>query len=299
MGFNIVFLGTSSMVPTKDRSHSAILVEHAKDNILMDCGEGTQRQMKIAGADMNRITKILISHWHGDHVLGLGGLLQTLASQQYAGTLKLYGPVGSKRYIENMMKGFSFDNRLDLEVIEISKDGIIAEEEDYVIETRELEHSIKCYGYALIEKDKRKIDLPVVKKLGIPEGPLLGKLQRGEDATFKGKKISADEATTVMKGKKISYVADTVPCNGARDLSRDADLMICESTLATKVEGKAEEFKHMTAKQAGMLANQANARKLVLTHFSQRYKDTKELEEEAKDVFANVVAAYDFMKIKV
>jgi ribonuclease Z len=299
MGFDIIFLGTSSMVPTKDRSHSAILVEHAKDNVLMDCGEGTQRQMKIAGVDINRITKILISHWHGDHVLGLGGLIQTMASQQYAGTLKLYGPVGSKKYIENMMKGFSFDNRLDLEVIEISKDGMIADEEDYIIEARELEHSIKCYGFALIEKDKRKINVAVAKKLGIPEGPLLGKLQRGENITLNGKKIAADEATTLIKGKKLSYVADTMPCNGAVTLSKDADLMISESTLATKVEGKAEEYKHMTSRQAGMLANQANAKKLVLTHFSQRYKDTKELEEEAKDVFANVVAAYDFMKIKV
>lgn len=299
MGFNIVFLGTSSMVPTKDRSHSAILVEHAKDNILMDCGEGTQRQMKIAGVDMNRITKILISHWHGDHVLGLGGLIQTLASQQYVGTLKLYGPIGTKKYMESMVKGFAFDNRLELEVIEVSKDGIIAEEEDYVIEARELEHSIRCFGYALIEKDKRRMDLAVLKKLGIPQGPLLGKLQRGEDITVKGKKISVDEATILVKGKKLSYVADTVPCNGAIALSKDADLMICESTLATHKEEKAEEYKHMTAKQAGLLANQASAKKLVLTHFSQRYKDTKDLEEEAKDVFANTVAAYDFMKIKV
>ncbi len=299
MGFNIIFLGTSSMVPTKDRAHSAILVEHAKDNILMDCGEGTQRQMKITGADINRITKILISHWHGDHVLGLGGLIQTMAAQQYAGTLKLYGPVGSKRYIENMMKGFSFDNRLNLEVIEITKDGIIAEEEDYVIEARQLEHSIKCYGYALIEKDRRKMDLVAIKKLGIPQGPLLGKLQRGESIILKGKKVSADEATILVKGKKIAYVADTMPCTAAVTLSKDADIMISESTLATQKEEKAEEYKHMTAKQAGILANQANAKKLVLTHFSQRYKDTKELEEEAKDVFANTIAAYDFMKVKV
>jgi len=296
----IIFLGTSSMVPTKDRNHSAFLLIGSTETILFDCGEGTQKQLKIAEADINRITKILISHWHGDHVLGLPGLIQTMASQQYKGNLQVYGPKGSKAYAEAMFNGFAFDkSRLNYEIIEIEKDGVIFNNKDFSIEARKLDHSVPCYGFAYIQEDKRKIKLDAAKKLGISEGPLLGKLQAGETVTVKGKKIHPDDVSTIIKGKKIAYVADTMPCDGAVELAKDSDLLISEATMATKIEGKAEEYKHMTAKQAGMLANQANVKKLIITHFSQRYKSSAELEEEAKDVFYNVVAAYDFMKIKV
>lgn len=293
----IQFLGTSAMVPTAERNHSSLLLFHEKDSILFDCGEGTQKQMKIAGIDINRISKILISHWHGDHVLGLGGLLQTMASQSYDRTLRIYGPKGSKEYINNMMKGFAFDNKIELEVNEISE-GRFYESSDYYLEAAKLEHSVPTYGYAFIEQDRRKIDLAFTKKLGIPEGPLLGKLQQGENITFKGKTVKADEATTVIKGKKFCYIADTLPCNSAVKLAKDSDLLVSESTHASKIEEKAEEFKHLTAKQAATIAEKANAKKLVLTHFSQRYKNTDEIEEEAKLVFPNVTCAKDFMKVK-
>lgn len=295
----IVFLGTSSMVPTKERNHSAFLLVGSTETILFDCGEGTQKQLKIVGADINRITKILLSHWHGDHVLGLPGLIQTMAAQQYDGTLQVYGPKGSIAYAEAMFKGFAFDkSRLKYEIIEIEKDGVIFKNKDFRIESHKLDHSVPCYGFAYLEEDRRRIKLDAAKKLGLSEGPLLGKLQMGESVTVKGKKIDPDEVSTVTKGRKVAYVADTVPCDGAVMLAQDADILISEATMATKIEGKAEEYKHMTARQAGLLANQANAKKLIITHFSQRYKSSAELEEEAKDVFYNVVAAYDFMKVK-
>lgn len=295
----ILFLGTSCMRPTKERNHPAILIYHDKESILMDCGENTQRQMRIANVDINRISRILISHWHGDHVLGIPGLVQTLASQEYAKTLEIYGPRGTKKRMEHLMQAFAFEGKIDMQIIEVEKDGLFYENMNYELHAYNLNHGVPCIGFAFVEKDRRRIKLPFVRKLGMPDGPLLGKLQAGEDVKWKGKDVSVDDATYIVKGKKIAYISDTELCDNCVELARDADVLISESTHASKIEDKAEETKHMTAKSAGLVASQANVKKLVLTHFSTRYKDTKELEEEARDRFDNVVASYDFLKIKV
>jgi len=287
------------MRPTKERNHTAILLEHDKESILMDCGEGTQRQMKIAGADLNRVSIILISHWHGDHVLGIPGFIQSLAAQNYTKTLHIYGPKGTKQRIKAMFKAFVFDNPLNLEVKDITKDGIFLNKEEYSLASYKLEHTTPCMGFVFKESDKRKIKTEVISKLGIPHGPLLGKLQEGKDIIFNGKKIKADEATILIKGKKIGYIADTGVCEGCSKIAKDDDLLISESTHASNLEEKAEEFQHLTSKQAALIALHNNVEKLILTHFSQRYKDTKELEEDAKTHFNNVICAYDFMKIKL
>ncbi len=295
----IIFLGTSAMIPTKERNHSGILINHKNESLLFDCGEGIQRQMKTIKVDINRIKKICISHWHGDHVLGLPGLIQTMAAQNYTDVLQIYGPKGSKKYFENMLNGFAFDSkRMKINVNEV-KDGIFYTGDEFSLEAAELDHSILTYGYAFKENDKRKIKLAEVKKLGIPEGPLLGKIQNGESIVFNGKKINADDVSYVVPGKKITYIADTIPCKNAVKLSSNADILICEATHMSGIEDKTEEYKHMTSKQAAQIANEANARKLVLNHFSQRYKTTADLEREAKDIFPNTVAAFDFMKIKL
>jgi len=296
---NIIFLGTSGMRPTKERNHSCIILEHNKENIMFDCGEGTQRQMKIAGIDFNRISTILISHWHGDHVLGIPGFIQSLAAQNYSGTLHIYGPKGTKKRINAMFKAFVFDNPLKIEIKEIKKDGIFLEKDEYTIAAYKLEHSTPCIGFVFKEADKRKIKTDFIAKLGIPHGPLLGKLQEGKDILFNGKKIKAEDATTLIEGKKIGYIADTAVCEGCAKIAKNADLLISESTHASNLEDKAEEYQHLTAKQAGLIALHNNAKKLILTHFSQRYKNTKELEEDAKTHFDNVICAYDFMKIKL
>lgn len=295
----IVFLGTSAMIPTKERNHSGILINHAKESILLDCGEGIQRQMKMINVDINRIRRILISHWHGDHTLGLAGLIQTMAAQSYADTLFIYGPKGTKKNLDNLFKSFIFDaQRIKIEIKEI-KEGVFYKGDEYSLSAYKMEHSILTFGYCFKENDKRRIELDKVKKLGIPQGPLLGKLQEGETITFKGKKIKPDAISYVVKGKKIAYVADTVPCKGAVELAKDADLMICESTHKSGMEEKTTEYMHMTSKDAAQLAHQANAKKLILTHFSQRYKSVKELEDEAREIFPETTAAYDFMKIKL
>ena len=152
-------------------------------------------------------------------------------------------------------------------------------------------------GYRFVEKDKRKVEMSKVKKFGIPEGPLIGKLQQGNPIEFRGKKINPEDATYTEKGKILSYVTDTVLCEGCYRAADNADILICEATYSSKLADKGEEYGHMTAKQAGQLANKANAKQLVLVHFSARYKNTQEIEEDARNVFDNVICAKDFMKL--
>lgn len=292
----ITFLGTSSMVPTKDRNQIAVFLSYGSEGILFDCGEGTQRQFKIAGISLTRVTKILISHWHGDHVLGLPGLIQTLSSTDYSNTLEIYGPPGTKKRMENMLEAFVFDKRLSFAVKEV-KSGIFFENNEFQLEARPLEHGIETLGFRFVEKDKRRIDMKKAKKFGIPSGPLLGKLQQGKTIEFNGKIIAPEEVTFVEDGKKVAYITDTVLCDNCYKVANDADILISEATYSSKLVGKSEEYGHMTAKQAAQIANKSNAKQLVLMHFSARYKNTQELEEDARDIFDNVICAKDFMRI--
>ncbi|MBI2208040.1 ribonuclease Z [Candidatus Woesearchaeota archaeon] len=294
----IIFLGTSSMVPTKERNHSSILLSYGSENILVDCGEGTQRQLKIAGIKLTKISKILISHWHGDHVLGLPGLVQSMSSSGCNKTLNIYGPKGTKRLIEKMFEVFGFDQKFEIKVNEV-KSGKFFEDDDFILEAEQLEHNIETLGYRFEEKGKRKINLGFVKKLGIPEGPLLGKLQDGKSIMWKGKKIDVEKATSLVEGKSVAIITDTVPCKGAYKLAKDVDILISEATYASDLEEKSIEHGHMTSKQAAEIANRSNAKQLILTHFSARYKNTSDLEDEARTYFDNVITAEDFMKINL
>ena len=294
----IMFLGTSSMVPTKERNHSAVFLRYKNEGILIDCGEGTQRQFKVAGIPITKVTKILITHWHGDHTLGLPGLIQSLGASEYSKRLEIFGPRGTKKHFEHMFKAFIFDQRIELVIKEVDA-GIFFENKEFVLEAFELEHGTKTLGYRFTEKDRRKIDIKKVKNIGIPEGPLLGKLQDGKTIDFNGKKISPKESTYILEGRKIGFISDTVQCNNCIKIAKDVDVLICESTYHSKLEEKGGKYGHLTAKQAAMIANKANVKRLVLTHFSARYKSSKEVEEDAKDHFNNVVAAYDFMKVRL
>jgi len=295
----LTFLGTSSMVPTKERNHSSILINFKGNNILVDCGEGTQRQLKFAGLSASKINKILITHWHGDHVLGLPGLIQTLAANGYDKTLEIYGPKGTKGKFMHLFKAFEFDqSRINMKIIEIQK-GRFFENDDFGLEVLPLEHGIITLGYNFVEKDRRRIDLKKAEKLGLKEGPSLGKIQDGKTISLNGKKINPDDISYVVKGKKITLVSDTLPCKNAYKLAENSDLLVCEATYKSELEEKGEEYYHMTAKQAAAIANKSNVKQLVLTHISARYKEGKEVEEDAKDVFDNVKCAYDLMKIEL
>ncbi|MFC1648071.1 ribonuclease Z [Nanoarchaeota archaeon] len=296
----LTFLGTGSMVPTKDRNVVGHFLEYNGDGILIDCGEGTQRQMNIAGINRLRVNKILITHWHGDHVAGLVGLLQTISNSENPGKIKLFGPVGSQASVDMFMQATLHANSMDVEVTELNPEGLekFHETEDYYIECAPLDHSAPVLGYSFVEKDKRKIIMSKVEKLGMKQGPLLGKLQKGEEVTFKGKKVKPDDVSKIQKGKKVTFVLDTTLCEGCIRLAENADYLICEATYASDLEGKALEYKHLTAGQAALIASKADAKKLILTHFSQRYANIDKLLKDAQMIFPETSAANDFMRVK-
>ncbi len=295
----ITFLGTTSMVPTKDRNHSAILLAYKDEKILIDCGEGTQRQLRMAKIAAPRITKILITHWHGDHVLGLPGLMQTLIANDYNKDLEIYVPKGTK---DNFKKMFGFfvlrGDQIRHKVIETSP-GKFFENEDFELHAFKVDHTATSQGYVFKEKDKKRINLQYLKKFGLKQDPILKNLQKGKDIVWKGKKIKVKDATVPVKGKKVSFVLDTKYFAGLVKSIKDSDLLITESTYLNDMENVAIERKHMTAKQAGSLAKKANVSELYLTHFSQRYQDLKLFLDEARKEFKNVKVAKDFLKIRV
>lgn len=294
----ITILGTSAMLPTKDRNPSAIFLNYKAEGILFDCGEGTQRQMKIAGIPFSKITKLLITHWHGDHVLGIPGLIQSMGGSDYQGTLEIYAPKGCKKHFEHMLQGIVFDFRINVKFMEVTKKAFF-KGNDFNLEALPLDHKIPCLGYSFIENEKRKIDMIKAKKMGIPEGPLIGEIQEGKSINFKGKKIDPDEISSVVKGKKITFITDTTVCKNAYELAKDSDLLICESSYASNLKAKALEYKHLTAHDAALIASKSNAKKLVLTHFSARYKNTLEIEEDARTLFDNIICANDFTRINL
>jgi ribonuclease Z len=296
-----VLLGTSCMVPTKERNVTGIYVDYKGEGMLFDCGEGTQRQMNIANINRNKVKHIFISHWHGDHVAGIIGLIQTVSNSNPSGIMNIYGPVETKKRIQHLLDSVYFDNSLELRITELDpkKLEVCYENDSFKIKCIHLDHGIPCIGYALVEKDRRRITTSKVKKLNIPDGPLLGKLQQGKDVVFDGKKLKAEELTYIVKGKKLAIVMDTGYTQNAITLAENADCVISEATYGHDYAEKAEARKHLTVREAAQIATNANAKKLVMIHFSQRYKQTKDIEEEARAIFPETYAGFDFMKIKL
>ena len=298
----LVFLGTSSLFPTKDRNHSCIALDIGPETILFDCGEGTQRQIRIAKLSPMKISKILITHWHGDHVLGLPGLLQSFHMNNRKKSLDIFGPKGTKEHVGYMLKAFEVRLGFKLNIKEInSKKPIkIFETTTYELWAANMEHAVPCIGLSWIKKSKLRVDTDYLKKFGLKAPhPILKKLQQGKDIVWKGQKIKAKDATYAKSGKKITYIVDALPTDTAVELAKDSDVFICESTFSQEYKAAAAERGHMTAKQAGKLAKKANVNKLIITHFSQRFRNIKPLLEEAKRSFKNTIAARDFLEVKV
>ncbi len=295
----IVFLGTSSMVPTKERNHSSIYLNHKGYGFLLDCGEGTQRQIKYAGIRPSNIDFLLISHWHGDHVLGIPGLMQTLGNIGYEKTLRIFGPKGTERYMEKIFSFFSTECKVKYSVKEIGEDTKIIDNKELQVNAYRLEHGISCFGYVFKEKDKRRINKRFIESKGIDEGPHLGKLQRGESITWKGETIRPSDATYKVKGKKAAFIFDTKITDNCYKIAEDADVLISEATFSSKMKETATQYKHLTSTDVGMIAKESRAKKVILTHFSQRYKKPDELLKETRKEFKDVEAAYDLMKITI
>lgn len=295
----ITFLGTGSMLPTEKRNLSSILLSYENENILFDCAEGTQRQLKVARISPTKITKILISHWHSDHVLGLPGLLQTIAAFSPRKTIDIFGPIGTKKFIDLIQKTFIPRHNINIKINEIAKKGKILDAKKFYLEASYLDHTSGCLGFSFIEKDRRKINIKYLRKLGLKSGPILKNLQEGKSIVYKNKKISPDKATTIAKGRKITILLDTRYCKNAIDLAKSSTLLITEAMFLEDLKELAKEYGHLTAKQAAQIAKKSNSKKLILTHFSQRYKTTDKIKKEARSIFKSTEVANDFLSISL
>ena len=293
----IIFLGTSSAVPTLERNHPSIALRAFAEVMLFDCGEGTQRQLIEAKISPMKITKIFISHFHGDHILGLGGLIQSLGFRGREKDLDIYGPKGLHK-ISNAISSFGyFQINYNLNIHEI-QDGTVIETEDYVVECAKVEHNIPSYAYSIREKKKPLFLREKAEELGIPPGPLYGKLHNGEEVEFEGRIIKPEQVLgEAKKGKKISYSGDTRPCEAMIRLARDSDILIHESTYEAEDYQRAVDNAHSTSVEAAEIAREANVNELVLTHISTRYTSDKNIKSEAQKVFKNTKVARDYMKI--
>jgi len=287
----LLFLGTGNAIPTEKRNHTAILLTYKNENILIDCGEGTQRQFKIAKESPSKLTKILLTHWHGDHILGLPGLFQTLAMSNYTKTLKIVGPSNTHKHLTTLSNIINI--QIPLEIKETDAEKI--EEKEYVIESLPMSHGTPCNAYSFILKEKIRIDKAKLKKLKIPNSPLIAQLVQGKDITFNGKKIKASSLTYQEPQKKIAFILDTGLNTNLEKIAKDADILICEATFSKEETAQAKEYRHLTAEQAAQLAKKAKVKKLILTHISQRYEHFPEkLLKEAKKIFKNTHLVKDF-----
>jgi len=276
----LIFLGTGSMQPTRERNLSSIYFNYESEHILFDCGEGTQRQMRIAGIKPTKLTKVVLSHFHADHILGLGGLLRNLEVNGYNKTLYIYGPKGLERFFHNIVNSAYYGNGLKVKLIEI-KPGKFIEDNKFVIEAVQLDHSVPSYGFIFIEKDKRKINIEYLSKFDLKQHPILGELQKGKDIVWNGKKITVKKATKPVNGKRIGFIFDTGYCINCIKIAKNADLLVSESTFSVEEKEKAKEYKHLTSEDAANIAKKAKVKRLILTHFSQRYEDEQLLKKEA------------------
>ncbi len=295
----LTFLGTASMIPTARRNHTALYLQHGGVGVLFDCGEGTQRQFRKAKIKPTKIDYICISHWHGDHVLGLPGLLDTIDNlKDGVGEITIFGPKGIKKQFDLVNKAFPSHRRMSVIVKEITP-GAFFEGKDFHLEAYELNHTVTCFGYKFVEKDKRRIDMKLAKKHGLSQGPLLGKIQQGESVTVNGKKVKADDVSVVVPGNVVGYIADTIDTKENGKLAKGCDVLVCESSFASDLVDQAKQYKHMTAKQAALVAKKGKVGKLYLIHLSSRYPTSKEVLADAKEVFASSFVPKDLDSISL
>jgi ribonuclease Z len=279
----VIFLGTGGSIPTPKRALSAVVIRRKNELLLFDCGEGTQRQMIQAGVGFNRKTKIFITHMHGDHVLGLPGLLQTMSLLDRTKDLEIYGPQGIRDFVDTIGRTVRFSLTFPVHLSEVES-GLIFEEKEYGVYAVQSNHIEPSLAYALIEKMRPgRFKTEKAQELGVPEGPLWSKLQLGNSVQLRDGSTIEPEMVLghPRSGRKIVYTGDTGTSEDIAGLAENADLLIHEATFEDE------------------LRERARVNWLVLTHISARYKDTGLLLEQAKKIFNNTKVAEDFMRLEL
>jgi ribonuclease Z len=302
MSLRVVFLGTSGSVPTLKRSLPSVVVQCPRDQWMFDCGENVQRQMMQAKVSFHRKMKIFITHLHGDHVLGLPGLLQTMALMGRKEPMQVYGPVGLKDFLVCTKETLNFGLTFAVEINEIIAEGVVCDEQEYSVIATKSNHAVQSYAFAFVEKPRPGKFYP--KKalaLGVAAGELWSKLQSGEEIPLANGKVvkPGDVMGPLRAGRKIVYTGDTKPFEAFAKFAEGADLVIHDCTFDDSLAEKAAVDGHSTPTQAAGQAKAAGAKQLVLSHISARYSNAGLLLEQAKKTFANSVLAEDFMELEL
>lgn len=297
----LTFLGTSSGRPTLRRNVSSVALSRDGEWALLDCGEGTQIQLLRTGLRLSRLRHVFITHLHGDHVLGLPGLLGTLNLARHDQAITVFGPPGITRYLRDVSRAVHFHPVYPLDTVEVEP-GVVMETDEIVVEAGRLAHRVPAFGYAIEEKPRPgRFDVEAARALGIPPGPLYGQLQRGESVTLSDGRTIEPSAVVgpPRRGVRVAYCTDTGPGGSAPDLARESDVLVHEATYTHDMAGEAEARGHSTAADAARVALGAGVGRLVITHFSPRYDDVGPLLAEARAIFPNTTAAYDLLEIEV
>ncbi|MFE0540030.1 ribonuclease Z [Streptomyces sp. NPDC058891] len=292
----LVVLGTASQVPTRHRNHNGYLLRWDGDGILFDPGEGTQRQMLRAGAAAHDLNRICVTHFHGDHSLGLAGVIQRINLDKVPHTITAHYPKSGQHFFERLRYATAYRETVGITEAPVAEDGLIATTAAYTLEARRLSHPVDSFGYRLVEHDGRRMLPERLAAHGI-KGPDVGRIQR--EGSLDG--VTLEAVSEVRRGQRFGFVMDTRLCDGVYALAEGCDMLVIESTFLDTDEQLAVEYGHLTAGQAARVAQGAGVRHLVLTHFSQRYAEPEEFERQARDAgFAGeLTVARDLLRVPV
>ncbi len=295
----LVVLGTASQAPTRQRNHNGYLLRWDDEVILFDPGEGSQRQMLHTGITATDLTRICVTHFHGDHCLGLPGMIQRLSLDRVPRPVAVHFPAGGAEYFARLRHASSFYETAELAVEPIDADGQRITLGIGTLEARRLRHPIETYGYRLVEPDGCRMLPERLAAYGIA-GPDTGRLLRDGHLDRDGRRVTRDEVSVVRPGQRFAFVMDTGLCDGVYALAEHADLLVIESTFLESEAALAAEVGHLTAGQAARVAAESGVRTLVLTHFSQRYADPRRFHDEAREHFTgDLVVAEDLQTVQV
>lgn len=288
------FLGTSSAFPTVKRNHPAVYIMINGERMLFDCGEGTQRQIRKAGLSPS-VDYAFITHWHGDHSLGLGGIIQSLNMMKSNKSLQVFGPSGTEQSIKNILMTYKFYNQLDIKPKSINapKEKKILEGENYSVSAINVEHSVKCLAYKIKERDMRNISVEKLAEKGIKPGRFLSRLKEGKDVIYNGIKLKYKELTYLKKGKSLAYVTDLRYNRKVIPFIKGVDTLIIESTFGEEFQ-KSYEFFHLNIKEAMLLAKSSGAGEVFFVHTSQRYENDDSLVKSAAAIYLKMKCSFKY-----
>ena len=296
----IVFLGTSGSWPTPKRNVSAVAVKRGPEIVLFDCGEGTQRQFMQSRLSFMQVSRVFLSHFHGDHFLGLPGMIQSMSMNGREGPLEVYGPRGVERLVSELLSLGYFTPGFAVRAKELPPGGEV-DCGEYTAKAFEAVHTVPCNTYVLEEKPRPgRFSVDRAEGLGVPSGPLYSRLQEGETIRVGDRAVRPEDVLgPPRRGRKIVYTGDTMPHEALVEIAHRADVLIHDATSDAALEEKANRYGHSSSRQAATIAKEAGVGVLVLTHVSPRYEDPTTILEDAKKVFGNVRVAEDFMEIEV